>query len=269
MEPGRLVVKPEHQDADDESSFEHVSHVERVCLHNLLESTNEAIYFKDLHNRFLLVSKGVVQHHVDRERKNGATGKLDWGPEYYIGKTDLDLFDADLAEEWMAEEQRMIETAEPMVDVLERDSSDTLGGWFMTSKAPLRDDDGSIIGTFGISRNVTAQVVAELELARREAQLRAVLDSSPDVIACYNRDLRYEMVNAKAAVLLGTTADKVVGRTDEELERPAEVLALLLPALQQVLETKETCEVEFPSQVGAKLSGGTPGWCHSLRLTVR
>ena len=88
-----------------------------------------------------------------------------------------------------------------MVDVLERDSSDTLGGWYMTSKAPLRDDDGTIIGTFGISRNVTAQVVAEQELARREAQLRAVLDSSPDVIACYNRDLRYEMVNAKACLL--------------------------------------------------------------------
>jgi diguanylate cyclase (GGDEF)-like protein/PAS domain S-box-containing protein len=252
MEPGRLVVKTEHQDADDESSFEHVSHVERVCLHNLLESTNEAIYFKDLRNRFLLVSKGVVQHHVDRERKNGATEKLDWGPEYYVGKTDLDLYDAALAAEWMAEEQRIIETAEPMVDVLERDSSDTFGGWFMTSKAPLRDEDGTIIGTFGISRDVTAQVVAEQELARREAQLRAVLDSSPDVIACYNRDLRYEMVNAKAAVLLGTTPDKVVGRTDEELDRPAEVLALLLPALQQVLETKETCEVEFPSQVGAQ-----------------
>ena len=137
MEPGRLVVKPEHQDADDESSFEHVSHVERVCLHNLLDSTNEAIYFKDLHNRFLLVSKGVVQHHVDRERKNGATEKLDWGPEYYVGKTDLDLFDAALAAEWMAEEQRMIETAEPMVDVLERDSSDTLGGLVPDQQGPV------------------------------------------------------------------------------------------------------------------------------------
>ena len=246
------MVKTEHQDADDERSFERVSHVERVCLHNLLDSTNEAIYFKDLDNRFLLVSKGVVQHHLDRQRKKGATEKLDWGPEYYVGKTDVDLYDSALAEEWMAEEQRIIEGAEPMVDVLERDSSDSLGGWFQTSKAPLRDDDGTIIGTFGISRDVIAQVVAEQELALREAQLRAVLDSSPDVIACYNRDLRYEMVNAKAAVLLGTTPDKVVGRTDEELERPAEVLALLLPALQRVLETKETCEVEFPSQAGAQ-----------------
>jgi len=250
MEPGKRVVKTEHQDPDDERPSEQVSHVERVCLRNLLDSSSEAIYFKDLRNRFLLISKGVIQHHIERQRKNGATENLDLGPKYYLGKTDVDLYDAALAAEWMAEEQRIIETAEPMVDVLERDSSDTFGGWFRTSKAPLRDDDGTIIGTFGISRDVTAQVVAEQELARREAQLRAVLDSSPDVIACYNQELRYEMINAKAAVLLGTTPEKVVGRTDEELERPGEVLAVLVPALQQVLETKETREVEFSSQVG-------------------
>jgi diguanylate cyclase (GGDEF)-like protein len=60
------------------------------------------------------------------------------------------------------------------------------------------------------------------------------------------------MVNAKAAALVGTTPDKIVGRTDVELRRPAEVLALLLPALQQVLDTKETHEVEFPAQIGAQ-----------------
>jgi diguanylate cyclase (GGDEF)-like protein/PAS domain S-box-containing protein len=246
------VVNTERQDAGDERSIERINHVERVCLHNLLASTTEAIYFKDLDNRFLLVSKGVVEHHVERQRKNGTIESPDLGPEHFVGKTDVDLFDPVLAAEWMAEERRMIETAEPLVNILERDSSEFFGGWFQTSKAPLRDDDGSIIGTFGISRDVTAQVTAEQELARREAQLRAVLDSSPDVIACYNRDLRYEMVNAKAAALVGTTPDKIVGRTDVELRRPAEVLALLLPALQQVLDTKETHEVEFPAQIGAQ-----------------
>src|SRR5580692_872063 len=128
MEPGRRVVETEHQDPDEERSFEHVSHVERVCLHNLLDSSSEAIYFKDLQNRFLLVSKGVMQHHLERERKYRANEKFDLQPDFYIGKTDLDLYDTALAQEWMAEEQRIIETAEPMVDVLERDSSEVSGG---------------------------------------------------------------------------------------------------------------------------------------------
>ena len=278
MEPGKRVVKTEQQDPNNERSLEHVSHVERVCLHNLLDSSTEAIYFKDLDNRFLLVSKGVMQHHIDRERKNGASENLDLGPDYYVGKTDLDLYDTALATEWMAEERRMIETAEPMVDVLERDSSDAFGGWFRTSKAPLRDEDGSIIGTFGISRDVTAQVVAEQELARREAQLRAVLDSSPDVIACYNQDLRYEMINAKAAVLLGTAPEKVVGRTDEELERGildavrlglVDVARTLSVQLGRSSKPKKRARWSSSRRSGSKQSVGTPGWCLSFRATGR
>ena len=39
--------------------------IEHFCLRNLLASTNQAIYFKDRKSRFLLVSRGVVQHHVE------------------------------------------------------------------------------------------------------------------------------------------------------------------------------------------------------------
>ncbi|HTV11002.1 MAG TPA: EAL domain-containing protein [Acidimicrobiales bacterium] len=231
--------------------------IERVCLRNLLEGTNEAIYFKDRDNRFILVSRGVVQHHVDRERKKGAAQATEARPEDFIGKTDMDLFDPDLATEWMAEERLMIETGREILNVLERDtSSDATGGWFQTSKAPLRDGDGVIIGTFGISRDVTAQVMAEQELARREGQLRAVLDSSPDAIVCYNSGLRYEMVNARAAAALGAAPADILGRTDEELGRPSEVVAVLRPALQLVLETRQMHEVEY----SCPLEGRTVWW---------
>jgi diguanylate cyclase (GGDEF)-like protein/PAS domain S-box-containing protein len=232
--------------------------VEHFCLRNLLASTNQAVYFKDTDSRFILVSRGVVQHHIERERRNGSTEKLDLCPEDFVGKTDLDLFDPELALEWIAEEQRIMETGEAMADVLERDTSfDRPGGWFQTSKGPLRDDDGNIIGTFGISRDVTAQIEAQQELLRREAQLRAVLDSSPDAIACYNPELRYEMVNAKAVALLGVAADQVVGRTDAELGRPPEVVGTVLEGLHRVLATREMCEVEYSTQ-----ADGVTNWWH-------
>jgi diguanylate cyclase (GGDEF)-like protein/PAS domain S-box-containing protein len=231
--------------------------IEHFCLRNLLASTNEAVYFKDMSSRFMLVSRGVVQHHIDRQRRKGSRENLDLGPEDFVGKTDLDLFDPVLGLEWIAEEQRIMRTGEPIVDVLERDTSfDSSSGWFETSKAPLRDDDGAIIGTFGISRDVTARVEAQQELLRREAQLRAVLDSSPDAIACYSPELRYEMVNARAVALLGMPADQVVGRTDAELGRPPEVVGTVLAGLQRVLATKEMCEVEYTTHDGA------PNWWH-------
>jgi diguanylate cyclase (GGDEF)-like protein/PAS domain S-box-containing protein len=233
-------------------------HLERTCLHNLLASSNEAIYFKDRNCRFLLVSKGVVQHHAERQRRMGAQEDNRLGPEDLVGKSDLDLFDGPLAQEWIAEEQRIMETGEPIVDMLERDTaSDNPDAWFQTSKAPLRDDDGTIIGTFGISRDVTARVNAEQEVARQRAQLRAVLDSSPDAIASYNEELRYEMVNAKAVAMLGTSAERIVGRTDVELGRPLEIVGPLQGALRRVLETKEMCEVDYSTD-----AGGATSWWH-------
>ena len=174
-----------------------------------------------------------------------------------MGKTDLDLFDPELALEWIAEEQRIMETGEAMVNVLERDTAlDGPGGWFQTSKAPLRDDDGTIIGTFGISRDVTAQIEAQQELLRREAQLRAVLDSSPDAIACYNPELRYEMVNAKAVALLGMSARRGRGPDRRRAGAAPEVVGTVLEGLQRVLATREMCEVEYTTPAG----GGTSWW---------
>jgi diguanylate cyclase (GGDEF)-like protein/PAS domain S-box-containing protein len=231
-------------------------HLEQICLRNLLASTTEAVYFKDRNCRFLLVSKGVVQHHAERQRRLGAPEETGLGPEDLVGKSDLDLFDGPLAEEWIAEEQRIMETGEPTLDVLEREtSSGTSDAWFQTSKAPLRDDNGAIIGTFGISRDVTARVNAEQEVARQRAQLRAVLDSSPDAIASYNEELRYEMVNAKAAAMLGRSADRIVGKTDVELGRPSEIVGPLQTALRRVLETKEMCEVEYSTDADANGAG--------------
>jgi diguanylate cyclase (GGDEF)-like protein/PAS domain S-box-containing protein len=245
-------------DGQDAGTDEVVSrqHMERICLRNLLDSTNEAVYFKDRNCRFLLVSSGVVQHHIERERRKGSQEDDPISSEYFVGKTDMDLFDGPLARSWIAEEQRIMETGETIVDVLERDTlSDNPDAWFQTSKGPLRDDDGTIIGTFGISRDVSTRVKAEQDVIRREAQLRAVLDSSPDAIACYNEELRYEMVNVKAVAILGISAEKIVGKTDLELGRPLEIVAPLLDGLRRVLETKEMCEVEYSAEVD-----GTTSW---------
>jgi diguanylate cyclase (GGDEF)-like protein/PAS domain S-box-containing protein len=225
-------------------------HFARLCLRNLLASTSEAIYFKDLANRFVLVSRGVVQHHVEREKRLGrAEAVAGIGPEYFSGKTDLDIVDEALASEWMEEERRIIETGEVLVDVLERDTSDDTAGWFRTSKAPLRDDEGRVIGTFGISRDVTAQVEAEHAVLRREAQLRALVESSPDAIAFYDGELRYCFVNAKAASLAGVPAEQMLGRTDSEIGRPPELVELLEEGLRRALATCQMCEVSY--SVGA------------------
>ena len=137
--------------------------LELTCMSNLLSANWERVYFKDLQSRFLLVSAGWIAAY--------APGRA---AEELIGKTDFDVFSGQHASAAFRDEQQVIQTGEPIIGKVELE---TYGGradtWVSTTKMPLRDQRGQIIGTFGISRDVTAQVRAENTLAQQAHQLRA------------------------------------------------------------------------------------------------
>ena len=136
--------------------------LELTCMTNLLSATEERVYFKDLQSRFLLVSAGWIAAYAPGR----AAGEL-------IGKTDFDVFSDQHASVALLDEQQVIRTGEPIVGKIELE---TYGGradtWVSTTKMPLRDERGQIIGTFGISRDVTALIRAENALAQQALQLR-------------------------------------------------------------------------------------------------
>jgi two-component system, sensor histidine kinase and response regulator len=131
------------------------------CMSNLLSAAGERVYFKDRLSRFLLVSAGWIAAY--------APGRA---AEELIGKTDFDIFGREHATTAFEDEQQIIRTGQPIVGKAERESRDGRpDAWVSTTKMPLRDDGGQIIGTFGISRDVTAQVEAEDALTRQAQQL--------------------------------------------------------------------------------------------------
>jgi diguanylate cyclase (GGDEF)-like protein/PAS domain S-box-containing protein len=128
-----------------------------LCMNNLLSLPGERVFFKDLDSRFLLVSKSFL---VDQA--NGRPiGDV-------VGKSDFDFFSEEHAWAAYEDEQRIIRTGEAIVAKVERETfHDRPDAWVSTSKLPLRDGDGRIVGTFGISRDVTAQMMAEQALAHQ------------------------------------------------------------------------------------------------------
>ena len=126
-------------------------------MRNLLANPEERVFFKDRESRFLLVSAGFLP--------GIAQGR---SLEEVIGKTDFDLFSRPHAAVAFEDEQRVLRTGEPMAAKLERETyHDRPDVWVSTTKLPLRDLDGNIIGTWGISRDVTAQVQAEEALVHQ------------------------------------------------------------------------------------------------------
>ena len=126
-----------------------------TCMSNLLSAAEERVYFKDRESRFLLVSSGwLAAYAPDR-----TAGEL-------AGQTDFDVFSSEHACAALADEQRIIATGQPVAAKVEQETfSDRASTWVSTTKMPLRDENGQIIGTFGISRDITAQIQAERALA--------------------------------------------------------------------------------------------------------
>ncbi|HUC15202.1 MAG TPA: EAL domain-containing protein [Acidimicrobiales bacterium] len=125
-----------------------------TCMDNLLSATDAVVYFKDERSRFLYVSAGWIA--------NVAPGLT---AEQVVGKTDFDFFRKEFAAATFEDEQRIMRSGEPVIAKLEQD--DRTGEWYSSTKMPLRDGGGQVVGTFGIARNVTGLVEAEKALAYR------------------------------------------------------------------------------------------------------
>jgi PAS domain S-box-containing protein len=137
----------------------------QVLAHTLvtafLQNVPDHVYFKDRESRFIALSTSMV--HLFGQPAADAI----------IGKTDFDFFDEAHARPAYEDEQRIIRTGEPMIGKLEKETwPDGRITWVQTSKLPLRNEQGEIIGTFGISKDVTAskQMEQALEKSRRELQ---------------------------------------------------------------------------------------------------
>jgi diguanylate cyclase (GGDEF)-like protein/PAS domain S-box-containing protein len=133
--------------------------IERLCMRNLLSSAEDKIFFKDLESRFLLVSKSF----------DGALGP-GCSPEDLIGKTDADVYSRPHAIVAREDELRVIESGQPMIAKVEQETFDDRSDpWVSTTKLPLRDGTGKIVGTWGITRDVSTSVAVE-EMLRRQAE---------------------------------------------------------------------------------------------------
>jgi PAS domain S-box-containing protein len=134
---------------------------ESALLAALLEKVPVSIYFKDRDSRFLLTSRGLYER----------LGCSDL--DEVIGRSDHDFFDAIHANRAVNDEKRILSGAADIVECVEEEVwPDGRTAWVSTVKLPLHDDQGGIIGTFGISMDISAQkrIEQELRAARDEAQ---------------------------------------------------------------------------------------------------
>jgi two-component system, NtrC family, sensor kinase len=129
-------------------------------LRALLENVPDIIYFKDLESRFLRVNHAFA---------------LRFGlnsPEKLVGHSDFDYFTPEHAQPAYDAEQQIIRTGRPLLNLEEKETwPDGRVTWAATTKLPFYNEYGKVVGTFGITRDITARKHAELALAESQRRL--------------------------------------------------------------------------------------------------
>jgi PAS domain S-box-containing protein len=144
---------------------------ERNLLRTLIDNVPDGIYIKDKECRKVLVNPVDVRH-------LGRTSEAE-----VLGKNDFDIYTKELAEKFYADDQKVIQTGQPVIDreeyIVDENGQKTC---LLTTKVPLRDENNQIIGLVGIGRNITKRKLAEEALSQKTALLEAQLNSSVDGI---------------------------------------------------------------------------------------
>src|SRR5258708_11722999 len=138
--------------------------MEQRLLHAFLKYIPDGVYFKDGDSRFVLISRSLALRF----------GLND--PAEAIGKTDFDMFSPEHARQAFADEQEILRTGQPVLEKEEKETwPEGKETWVLTTKLPLMDDDGIVIGTMGISRDITDRKRIERELQEYRVQLEELV----------------------------------------------------------------------------------------------
>lgn len=135
---------------------------DRNLLRALIDNLPDYVYVKDVESRFTLCN-------ITLSRSVGAKH-----PDELLGKTDFDFFPRNLAEKFFNDEQKIIKTGqplinrqEPLLDLWKYQGQKSEGHWVLTTKVPLLDDNGEVIGIVGIGHDIT-------EIKKAQQKLRSL-----------------------------------------------------------------------------------------------
>jgi len=130
---------------------------ERTLLRTMIDLIPAFIYAKDVGSRFIAMNAALA--------RNMGTAAAD-----AIGKTDFDFFAPELAKKFYSDEQALLKSGTAIID-LEEPGFDAVTGMprtVCTSKVPLRDENGEVIGIIGVGFDITERKIAEQRLAASE-----------------------------------------------------------------------------------------------------
>ncbi len=167
-------------------------------LRAVADGTPDAVFVKDLQGRYLLFNEAAARF-VGRPAAE------------VIGKDDAALFDLEGAQRVMASDLAVRESGQTQINE-ERLSAAGVERLYLATKAPYRDSHGTIIGTIGISHDITERSRIEHELRASERRFREMLENVELIAMTLDLDGRITFCNDCLLRVTGQSREQVIGQ---------------------------------------------------------
>ena len=171
-----------------------------ALFRTVIDNVPDAIYTKDTAGRKVLANRADLENIGARDEAE------------VLGKTDLDLFPAEVAARFSADDQAVLHSGEPVLN--REELLVNVAGqqrWLLTSKLPLRDDQGRITGLVGIGRDITERKQAEAALEESEGKYRTLVEKANEGIVIA-QDGVFVFANRRLSDILGVLAGELEGK---------------------------------------------------------
>jgi PAS domain S-box-containing protein len=174
---------------------------ERNLLRTLIDSLPDYIFTKDAEGRY------TMSNMAHARAVHAST------PDDLVGKPALDFFPPHLAAQYEADDQAVLQSEQPLINV-ERRSVDADGHeiWVLSTKVPLRDRHGKIAGLVGVSRDISERKQAEEELAEYHSHLEQLVEKRTAELTAVNETLQAEIGERRRA-------DEALRDSEQQLRR--------------------------------------------------
>jgi PAS domain S-box-containing protein len=232
----------------DENEKMKISLSKEIALMDaLMENVPESIYFKDKESKFIRFSNSMLKL-FGLEKK-----------EELLGKSDFDFFSEEHARPAFEGEQKIISTGKAIIDLEEKEvMPDGQFNWVNTTKMPLKDSNGNIIGTFGISKNISRIKNMEIQaldmsesVEKNRKLLIDILNKIPAKIFLKDQNGAFVIVNEAVSSIYNKTPEQIIGTTDFD-NHPNEDVAGWRKQELDIVKTGEKSYLHIEKQNGHK-----------------